>query len=391
MTIPKKVKRTATATLFQRTLTTKIWKFWFWTSIFLSCGGYYYSSMMGFDQHPIIIGEIMTEDGRFRPSPIDNINICFITSQYSTSSEEADKIVNLTQQFPTLFQDPYLKFFAFTNLPDLFIDDADTTVVRSGNTTTTTTTSEEKDFSSTSSFQSSMGWNVIVKTDFGKSYKRFITQSRWPKFQGYKHPTIQQNCRVVFYMDANVVPLVDDPILYQKEARRVVESKTTKLVQKPHPTNPSVEYEFYRIRHWNKDTYDNTRASLKWIRSQPDFKSGNCQMYENSYFGYAIVPLANEGESAQSSQSSSSQPAVSSFITTSEFFWHHYEQEVDSWRDQPLWCYSLFHTKTHPLEISSNLFEVDLTRQGFGGHSYAKKNTKKAKAGGGGVGTAVVM
>ena len=349
------------------------------------------------------MGDTMIEDGLFRPSPIDNINICFITSQYSTSVDEADKIVNLTQDFPTLLHDPYLKFYAFTNLPDLFVDDAivdaeNDTVVRSNDNTTTTTLDggEEEQFSSTessqkSSFRSSMGWNVIVKTEFEKSYKRFITQSRWPKFQGYKHKTIQRNCRVVFYMDANVVPLMDDPKRYQKEARRIVESKTTKLVQKPHPTNPSVEYEFYRIRHWNKDTYDNTRLSLKWIRSQPDFKSGNCRMYENSYFGYELVPLLNEEKSKQLSQPPPPPPPiVSSFVTTAEFFWNHYEQEVDSWRDQPLWCYSLFHTKTEPIEISSNLFEVDLKRQGFGGHSYAKRKPTKANAMGG-VGTAVVM
>jgi hypothetical protein len=244
------------------------------------------------------------------------IPICFITSQFATSVENADKMVNLTKHAPDLLAASSVKFFAFTNLPNLLDE--------------------------------SMGWTVILKQDL--NFQRFITQSRWPKFQGYHHSTIQEHCRVVFYMDGNVVPVSTESVdAYQQEARRIINSQP-QLAQKKHPNNPNPELEFFRIRDKKKDTKENTRASLRWLRSQPDYSS-SCQMYVNSYFAYDVDSVA--------------------FTTTADFFWKRYSQEEDSFRDQPLWCYSLWHTHTEPLDISAGLFKVDVSRLAKGGHIYA--------------------
>jgi hypothetical protein len=44
-------------------------------------------------------------------------------------------------------------------------------------------------------------------------------------------------------------------------------------------------------------------------------------------------------------------PSNAYFRQASEFFWDRYKQEVDSWRDQPLWAYTLHHFGIEPLTM----------------------------------------
>jgi len=57
----------------------------------------------------------------------------------------------------------------------------------------------------------------------------------------------------------------------------------------------------------------------------------------------------------------------------SSFFWSRYSLELDSWRDQPLWAYSLNKFNVTPMILNKtqqSLFKKVLRRRGFGGHAY---------------------
>ena len=51
-----------------------------------------------------------------------------------------------------------------------------------------------------------------------------------------------------------------------------------------------------------------------------------------------------------------------------DFFWNRYSMEVDSWRDQPLWTYTLYHYKFEPLVPNLKVLVSDTKRQ-YGGHA----------------------
>jgi hypothetical protein len=57
----------------------------------------------------------------------------------------------------------------------------------------------------------------------------------------------------------------------------------------------------------------------------------------------------------------------------SHFFWSRYSQEVDSWRDQPLWGYSVYNFNVTPVDIGpiqGRLYNPMWKRMGHGGHRY---------------------
>jgi hypothetical protein len=77
-------------------------------------------------------------------------------------------------------------------------------------------------------------------------------------------------------------------------------------------------------------------------------------------------------------------PSNQRFQEASSFFWDRYSQELDSWRDQPLWSYTLHHFNITP-EV---LFKEGKRRQlfimlpaatmGFGGHIHGESNDQDA-------------
>jgi hypothetical protein len=93
----------------------------------------------------------------------NNTMICFVTSVFGRSVEKADKPPNVENIFPNDDTSEY-EFLLFTNLKNL----------------------------------SSPGWTNIVLTDL--PYRRFITQSRWGKFVGWRHKGLA-HCGTVIYMD----------------------------------------------------------------------------------------------------------------------------------------------------------------------------------------------
>jgi hypothetical protein len=204
---------------------------------------------------------------------VSSIDICFVASQFAASSSNTDKLFNVTKSVPTMNQSPHYHFFAFSNLRNL----------------------------------NAPGWTVVVK-DLGH-YNRFITQSRWPKFQAFKEPIIQKTCQVVFYIDGIISPH-DVPDDFQNEARKILES-SVQFAQRLHPAGGGAEDEFKRIKRQKKDIKANIKASLRWLNSQPDYDK-NCTLYENNMFGYGVHSME--------------------FQKAANFFWDHYEKEGDSWR-----------------------------------------------------------
>ncbi len=224
---------------------------------------------------------IVEEDGA------QMIHICFVSAQFAPSAELTDRLMNVTKVVPEFARSPYFHFFAFTNLPDL----------------------------------KAPGWDIIVK-DLPE-YKRFITQSRWPKFQGFKESRIQETCQVVFYMDGILSP-TSNTTSFQSEARQILNS-TVQFSQRLHSIGGGAEAEFRRIRRKKKDIVSNIRASIKWLKGQSDYRR-NCTLYENNMFAYSL----NSTE----------------FQTAANFFWDHYSQEKDSWRGE------LISRSEGPLDLS---------------------------------------
>lgn len=249
------------------------------------------------------------------------IPICFVTSQFATSAGNADKLFDVGEKAPKLARSPLVQFFAFTNMENL----------------------------------DAPGWKLIVK-DFGVKYRRLITHSRWPKFQGHHEPIIQQMCAVVFYIDGIVVPK-DSVGRFQREAMRILQSEV-QLSQVKHSRGRSIAEEFQRILNVSKDIVQNVENSKIWLHGQQDYHD-DIQLYENNNYGYSIYSDA--------------------YKKVSDFFWDHYSKEEDSWRDQPLWAYSLHHFGTVPLDLPSNLlFIVDNKRKGMGGHIYSSDKDNDA-------------
>lgn len=253
----------------------------------------------------------------------EKISICFITSQFSSSNDKTDHLFNVKKTCPLLNKSRYYHFFAFSNLADL----------------------------------KAPGWEIIVK-DL-RQYKRWITQSRWPKFLAFKEAKVQETCQVVFYIDGILSPK-DDVELFQTEAMRIIHSKV-QFAQRVHPYGGGAEAEFDRIRLKKKDLKTNINLSLRHLRNQSDYNP-NCTLYENSIIGYAT-------DSPK-------------FIKVAKFFWDHYSKEQDSWRDQPYWCYSLDHFNIKPLQLTGNgtgtLFDQVNKRTAKGSHKYKSESIVSA-------------
>jgi hypothetical protein len=280
------------------------------------------------------------------------VNICFITAQYASSTEQLDNLVNLREEAPSFFSDrnsDHYHFFAFTNRRD-WIEKASST------TKSKKSIKEKKE----GSIDKVNGWTILVQEFPPNIFQRFITQSRWPKFQGFRHETIHKTCDVVFYMDGTVLP-VGSPWKFQTEARRILDSDV-QLSQELHPHSDEdgggVAGEMERCRLKKKDTESNLQKTQEWFNAQPDF-TNYCTMYQNTFFGYAV-----------------SSP---SFRTAADFAWGHFSLEKDSWRDQPLWCYTMHHFGITPLIIPGNLFEYQGKRRSANKHTYGEEAASNAQ------------
>lgn len=239
--------------------------------------------------------------------------VCFLTSVYSSSVENADHPPSVQE---IRDQNPTFQFFAFTNLPDL----------------------------------EAPGWQIIVKNS--TQYRRYITQSRWPKFMAWEHELVNK-CQAVFYMDGFCSPKLKHSERYKRLARAIYESEFG-LFQNKHESAIGPLDELDRIVERHKDIPKNVEASKAWLRAQPDFRA-NCTMYANHYIGY--------------------NPKSKQIQQASQFFWDHYSLEIDSWRDQPLWSYVLdkFNITPSRLGTFEALFREYYKLMARGSHRYDEK------------------
>jgi len=231
--------------------------------------------------------------------------ICFIQSVFGDGNHPSS--LDRPKNVSTLYHrddDDYdrhdgleYEFFYFTNLPDLPTPE----------------------------------WTKIVLPDSKMGLiQRHITISRLPKFLAWKiEPRIQKECIIVMYMDGHFYPRPNKHSKLQRLAKSVIQSKYG-LLHVTHPKGGLLTDEFDRIVSGTKDTQAHVDASLAWLTSQPDW-SDNATLYWNAVFAY--------------------DPWNDEYRKASEFFWNRYSQELDSWRDQPLWAYTLHHFGIQPLTM----------------------------------------
>mmetsp|Transcript_37460 Transcript_37460/g.55166 ORF Transcript_37460/g.55166 Transcript_37460/m.55166 type:complete len:301 (+) Transcript_37460:373-1275(+) len=241
--------------------------------------------------------------------------VCFINASFGKSAENLDTVLDMTQYA----KEDRIGFFFFTNLEDL----------------------------------ETPGWEKIVMKDL--PYKRLITQSRWPKFLGWKHPIIAKMCKTVYYFDVSSAP--NYKMKYYVENAKNYRSSEFGMAQANHWTK-KVDDEWNMIVWNNKDLKENVDVSKKWLKNQPDYKS-DIKSWRNDHIVY--------------------DPESVHFRKASEFFWERYSLELDSWRDQPLWWYSLHHFNITPMVLDPAGFHFDFTRMGFGSHHYVKEDTNGTK------------
>jgi hypothetical protein len=255
--------------------------------------------------------------------------LCFISSIFGENVKDADQPQNVRNVFPNATSP--VEFFLFTNLKDL----------------------------------PTPGWTKVVNTDL--PYKRFITQSRWAKFMGWREEALS-HCGTIIYFDGYLLPRKDKLDAFLKLAADVHESKSgLATILHKRFIGQSMTSIFKYIVSNKKELPANVNATMQWLREQPDFKE-KIPYYLNKYFAY--------------------DPLNPQYREVSTFFWDRYSLELDSWRDQPLWSYSLHHFKSKPLAFTTkgllvaggDMFVQNKKAMGFGGHTYNEQTNSDAEA-----------
>lgn len=185
-----------------------------------------------------------------------------------------------------------------------------------------------------------------------------MTQSRWPKFMSWQHSIIKDACKTVFYMDSSAHPrlkLIGDFSRFLINLSQSVLDSNVGFAVPLHPARQSISEELSEVLRQQKDIGKNVISSLNWFNQQSDFVD-NIPLYQLKYFMFATGSVH--------------------WRKLTEFFWGHYSSELYSWRDQPLFAYSLHHFGYTPLNISNNLFSS--VRIGYNGHHYSEEDDYSA-------------
>ena len=175
-----------------------------------------------------------------------------------------------------------------------------------------------------------------------------ITKSRWPKFTAWQSSLIKENCKTVLYIYGVIVgrPGWQGNII--KLSRQVYGSDVGLAMTKHVNNVTTISDENNRIIEIKKKLKENVDASMAWMRAQEDFVD-EVQIYQCTYFLYDV---SNE-----------------IFQNAKTFFWNHYSQELDSWRDQPLMAYTLYHFQIKPLNFPvDNIMKIKWSLMGNNRH-----------------------
>ena len=172
----------------------------------------------------------------------------------------------------------------------------------------------------------SNGWEIIQLEDM--PFERFITQSRWPKFMGFRHETLQQ-CMAIIYSDANRPPKDLGYSVWNGLVEKVIQSRDG-IMQDRRPSKETIFQEMHSIVERNKDIAANIDETKKWFLEQSDFHDD-----AQGWWNMAMIM-------------DPSNPRLQELMTT---LWTHYSQEEGSWRDQPLYRYLVDKLDIHPLDL----------------------------------------
>jgi hypothetical protein len=73
-------------------------------------------------------------------------------------------------------------------------------------------------------------------------------------------------------------------------------------------------------------------------------------------------------------------PTNAWYQNASTFFWNRYSLELESWRDQPFWAYTLHHFGIEPMEIEEKRLRyfVKEVLEAKGDHHYNESTVSKA-------------
>jgi hypothetical protein len=274
--------------------------------------------------------------------------LCFVTSIFAETIAEADTPSDVREAF--MNETSSVDFFLFTNLATL----------------------------------PAPGWTKIVKTDL--PYQRLITSSRWGKFMAWREEALS-HCQVFIYQDGYMKPK-NTLAAWRKKADAVVKSKQGIAQVIFGRGSNNMKMQSQKIIRDKKDLPENVNATLQWMQKHEDFKN-DIPFYRNKYFGkacrianccrpIACFFLSILIEAVLFPCVAAYDPSNPQYRALATFFWDHYSLEKDSWRDEPLWSYSLHHLKIKPLALfkfgDQNIwYETDAENMGFGGHTYVKK------------------
>jgi len=248
--------------------------------------------------------------------PVTSDNICFVTCEFSTTVDDADQLPVVEK---AMRRDPP-RHFVFTNLESLPVD----------------------------------GWERIVVQDL--PYKRMITQSRWPKFLGWRHFKLQ-SCQIIFYGDAYFMNPTNETF-WLHMAQQIRHSNVGIMQQQQQPGRRDLHGPIKELQHTatlGKLSWKAANYTIDWLHNQSDYRP-RTRVYKNAHFGY-----------------DPHQPRYQNFVLD---FWKEYSKEVGSWRDQPYWAYFLKKHGLTPLSFPGPLQFGAGGEKGHNGHVYVKKRNQ---------------
>lgn len=268
------------------------------------------------DEHTARTGTIhLATADEHTKKPLNPDSICFITAEFADSIEDADTLAVVDEP---MRRDPP-RHFVFTNLPSLQAD----------------------------------GWEKIVLTDTDVPFRRQITKSRWPKFQGWRHARVKERCQIIFYGDAYFYNPTNET-LWTLMAQQIQDSDVG-LMQQKQPGRREIDgpvRELLGAVQVHKLSAEAADITIAWLRNRTDYRE-RTPVYKNALFGY--------------------NPASKRFQNTVFEFWNEYSKEEGSWRDQPQWAYYLSRHGMVPLDFPYTPPMAKAGRKGHNGHTYVDK------------------
>jgi hypothetical protein len=247
------------------------------------------------------------------------MKICFITSLFSNSYEEADKPIT----FEKLNKYDY---YLFTNL-------------------------DKNNFNTS--------WDIIQINNLDEINKcnSFITKSRYIKFLGWKYikEILKKKYDTIFYCDSTYEPKIN--INWEDYSNKIINSKSG-IFQTLHKRN--IKDELIKIITSEKDTYNKIDVTKNFlIKNKMPY---NYRITENTAFGY--------------------DPNNKKLIEYFNHFWELYSKETLTHRDQIIWGFICWKYNIYPIIYKKNekdlkkrrihnyLFKYNKNSVGFNEHTY---------------------